>query len=822
MNTLPTPIDIPRGNPTAFVDRLADTHLSTHISTHISAHTGTHTSVPQPAVPPHHRAAATLPQPGASTPLMRRGAMVAQPWRGALRALVDAACNLTRRWAGQPAWPSWLAAHAAPAAADPIATAAWKRAAVHRRRTLLALVAGSVVAATAMLDQVLPAYSVDALRYAQIGLFALLLGWVAAGFFTALMGFWVLWRGDPHALSGRAVARRPIAASARTALVMPICNENVATTFAGLRATIESLSNAGGARLFDVYVLSDTSDPAIRTAELAAWAELRAALNGSNATDGHGYAAHTADVNGAGVRVYYRWRQRRTQRKSGNLADFCRRWGRIYRYMVVLDADSVMTGDCLLTLVRLMEAHPDAGIIQTAPQACGLSTIHARAQQFAGRVTGRLFSAGMQYWQLGESHYWGHNAIVRVQPFMAHCALAPLAGCGGLSGAILSHDFVEAALMRRAGYHVWLVPDLAGSYEQPPPNLLEELQRDRRWCQGNLQNSRLLAEPGLHAVHRAMLATGAMAYLSAPLWLGYLMLGVGLWLFADHSTLATSAAFGSGAPLATLVAAPAQMLALWAVTLAMLVMPRALGVAAIVLRGEQAQYGGMPALLRGALVEGVLSVLQAPLRMLAHTLFVIAALTGLKLEWKSPPRVACDIGWADAARLFAAVGTLMLIVGAAALALEPATLLWLAPVGVPLLLAVPLAVLTSRAALGERVRASGLLVTPEETHPPAALSAAAHFAGQATRLRQAACWRDALDNPWLFDVVRAAMGGRNTMWGQRGVARREMVNRLHGPHDMERLSSADRMRLLSEPQHLVRLRDQLLAQHRHRHATWAV
>ena len=162
-----------------------------------------------------------------------------------------------------------------------------------------------------------------------------------------------------------------------------------------------------------------------------------------------------------GTRVYYRWRQRRSQRKAGNVADFCRRWGRDYRYMVVLDADSVMSGDCLLSLVRLMEAHPRAGILQTAPQACGLSTLHARAQQFAGRVAGRLFAAGMQYWQLGESHYWGHNAIIRVEPFMRHCALAPLPGRGQTGTEILSHDFVEAALMRRAGYQVWLVPDLA-------------------------------------------------------------------------------------------------------------------------------------------------------------------------------------------------------------------------------------------------------------------------------------------------------------------------------------------------------------------------
>lgn len=731
------------------------------------------------------------PSRGASMPPMNRGSMTARPWRGFLGGVLDGWIALATRLAGSQDPQRASFDDEAPAPANATATAAWKQAASHRRRALLTLIALSVVAATVMLDQVLPNYDSGWLRNAQIGLFSILFGWVSAGFYTAMMGFWVQWRGDPHALSSRSVAQRPIAADARTALVMPICNEQVSTVFAGLRATMESLIAAGGARLFDVYLLSDTSDPAIRTAELAAWAELRDTMGGS-------------------TRIHYRWRQRRTQRKSGNVADFCRRWGKNYRYMVVLDADSVMTGDCLLSLVRLMEAHPDAGIIQTAPQASGLSTIHARAQQFAGRVTGRLFSAGMQYWQLGESHYWGHNAILRIAPFMKHCGLAALPGRGGLSGHILSHDFVEAALMRRAGYHVWLVNDLEGSYEQQPPNLLEELQRDRRWCQGNLQNARLLTEPGLHGVHRTMLVTGALAYLSAPLWLAYVLLGVALWLFGGHPAFSTDAVV------------PVEIMALWIGTLAMLVMPRALGVVSIVLRREQALYGGTAALVRGALMEGTLSVLQAPLRMVAHTLFVVVALTGLKLDWKSPPREANDIGWADASNRFALLGVMMLALGAGALALEPATLLWLAPVGVPLLLAVPLAVLTSRAGLGERVRQLGLLVTPEESRTPTVLREAASYARQNARQQgQFSQWREALDNPWLFDVVQKAMGTRHTMWGERGRARRQLVGRLRAAHDLDSLGVSDQMRLLSEPQHLVRLRDQLLAQAEPAHATWS-
>ena len=613
-----------------------------------------------------------VPGVGPSAPPIRRASMVATPWRGFWRGLFDGMAGV---FAGGD-----LEAEAK----EP-----WEVAAKWRRRVLLVLVALSAVGATALLTQVLPVYEANWLRVGQITLFSLLFAWVSAGFFTALMGFWVQLRGDPHALRYQDVLDDTLSPDARTAIIMPICNEQVATVFAGLRATLESVAAAGGSRLFDLYVLSDTSDPTLRAAELAAWAELRTTLGGNG-------------------RVYYRWRQHRTKRKSGNVADFCRRWGKDYRYMVVLDADSVMTGDALVTMVKLMEAHPKAGIIQTAPQACGLSTVHARAQQFAGRVAGRLFTAGMQYWQLGESHYWGHNAILRVEPFMRHCALAPIPGRGGLCGPILSHDFVEAALMRRAGYHVWLVGDLTGSYEQQPPDLLSELQRDRRWCQGNLQNARLIAEPGLHRVHRAMFAVGAMSYLSAPLWLVFLCLGTALWV--------------SGAGLAPhWQAVPVELRFLWAWTLAMLFLPRLLGVAAVFLRREQAGFGGAPALLRSALLETVLALLQAPVRMLAHSLFVLVALTGLKLEWKSPPRSANGVSWCEAAVRLAPTTLLVALQAALVAAVRPDALLSLLPVAVPLLLAVPLTVLTSHVVLGDWLRARAALLIPEEARSPAVL-----------------------------------------------------------------------------------------------------
>jgi membrane glycosyltransferase len=488
-----------------------------------------------------------------TAPPLNRGSMAPRPWRGFWNSMATAVLlpMVTLFKAGNPATTLRPLPAARP---EP-----WQSAAKRRRAVFLLLTLVSTVLATSIFADMQPDYDNAWLQYGQITLFALLSAWVVTGFMTAMMGFYVTIFGDKHALSSNKVQHYPLDASTRTAIIMPICNEDVRTVFAGLRATCESVAMTGHVKSFDVFVLSDSNNPAIIQAERAAWEDLRTQL-----------AGHPEQPQ---IEVYYRLRKRRTDRKAGNVADFCRRWGKDYRYMVVLDADSVMSGDCLVSMVKLMEANPKAGIIQTATQAIGHVTLHARAQQFASRVTGRLFTLGMQFWQMGESHYWGHNAIIRIAPFMEHCALAHIKGTGGMAGSIMSHDFVEAALMRRAGYHVWLVGDLVGSYEQQPPDLLAELQRDRRWCQGNLQNSRLIAEPGIHPVHRSMFGTGAMAYLSAPLWLCFLTLGTALWL--------------SGSPMiADWTLLPGELMSLWAWTLCMLFLPRILGIAAVLINRQ--------------------------------------------------------------------------------------------------------------------------------------------------------------------------------------------------------------------------------------------
>jgi membrane glycosyltransferase len=640
-----------------------------------------------------------------TAPAIARSPMRARPWFGPWRGLLIAL------------WPGLgVARH--PDDAD---APAWTGAARRRRRLLLALLLALAIGAAALGQAAGMPAGVPLL------LVTLLLTWVGIGLVTALMGAWVSWRGDDHTPAAHGPGT-PIRRDARTALTMPICNEDIATVFGGLRATCQSLAATGALPLFDVYILSDTPDPRLRAAELAAWRALRESL-------GDGPDGGPAP----GGRIFYRVRRRRSERKAGNVSDFLRRWGRHYRYMVVLDADSTMQGDTLVQLVRLMEAHPRAGILQTLPQAVGHDTLHARAQQFGTRVTGRLFARGMAYWQLGDSHYWGHNAILRVAPFMAHCRMAHLPGRGGLSGAILSHDFVEAAMMRRAGYEVWVLPDLAGSWEQTPPNLLDELQRDRRWCQGNLQNARLIAEPGWRPAHRAMFFTGAMSYLSAPLWLALLASG---WLWSTRADWAGWAAA-----------------ALWALTLTVLLLPRLLGVATVMLRHEQAAHGGSLRLLAGSALEAVLAALQAPVRMVAHSAFVVGALTGLKLEWRSPPRDAQDVAWGDA---LARIGLLSLPLAALVLLLAPGAreggLTWL-PIVLPLLLAVPMVVLTGSSRVGAGLRRHGLLAVDEELRPPPTLLMARRAADFAA-LQPAAAPAPATVRPQAGRPLQPSFGER--------------------------------------------------------------
>jgi len=742
-----------------------------------------------------------------STPPIVRTRMVPEPWHtSVLRLSWWRLLFKKNRTVEQPDAP------------HPLDRSGWRRVAAYRRAALLCLMLVQTAIATWHMKAVLP-YQGWALVDLQevyrqplqesarqilpylvqtsiLLLFALLFCWVSVGFWTALMGFFQLLKGrDRYNISATSAGNEPIPAEARTALVMPIANEDVPRVFAGLRATYESLLATGEIEHFDIFVLSDSNDPDTCVAEQKAWLEL------CREVDGFGH-------------IFYRRRRRRVKRKSGNIDDFCRRWGSSYRYMVVLDADSVMSGECLTSLVRLMEANPGAGIIQTGPKASGMDTLYARMQQFATRVYGPLFTAGLNFWQLGESHYWGHNAIIRVKPFIEHCALAPLPGKGSFAGDILSHDFVEAALMRRAGWGVWIAYDLPGSYEELPPNLLDELKRDRRWCHGNLMNFRLFLVKGMHTVHRFVFLTGVMSYLSAPLWFTFLALSTGL--LAIH-TLMVPEYFLQPNQLYPLWPQwhPQEAIALFSATLTLLFLPKLLSVVLIWIQGSR-EYGGGIRLLLSMILETLFSMLLAPVRMLFHTVFVTAAFLGWSVQWKSPQRADNATPWGEALRRHGSQMLLGVLWTALVAWLDPAFLWWLAPIVVSLILSAPVSVLTSRTGPGLAAFRRKLFLIPEEFNPPAELSATDRYnqQNQANALQQG--FIAATVDPSYNALVCAMARARHAKVVPAAETLREQ--RLGeilaaGPKGA---AEATRWRLLNDPEGMARLHERVWQDEQHR------
>lgn len=691
---------------------------------------------------------------------LARGAMVPRPWAG--NPLKRKFARLTGRVPRAEEGPE--------AKGPPI---------MLRRLGLLVLVACCAMVGTDYMSEVLPNHGNSWVEQAVLILFAVLFAWISAGFWTALMGMGVMLT-SPKRWTRRAaaLATQPRDPSCRTAIVMPICNEDVATVFAGLQATWESLDASGRREGFDFFVLSDTGKPDLRAAEQAAVTRFIARLGGDNAK----------------VRLFYRWRQHRTRKKAGNVADFCRRYGRAYRYMIVLDADSVMTGECLNGLVDLMEDSPDTGLIQTAPRATGLMTAHARSLQFSSAVYGPVFTAGLHYWQLGESHYWGHNAILRVAPFMEHCALAPIPGKGSMSGDVMSHDFVEAALLRRAGWKVWVAHDLPGSYEQVPPSLVTEVQRDRRWCHGNLQNSRLMFEPGLHPVHRSVFLTGVLAYVSAPLWFAFLLLSSVMFL----QYAATLPEFLT--PYQVFPLWPTNnvdlMLTLFGMTALLLIAPKFMALTVITLQGRAREYGGALRLVTSAVLEFLYTVFLAPVRMLFHSQFVVGALAGWKNAWVSPPRDDDATTWRDAWHRHGP-HTLLAATWAAALVLfgEGAFPWWLSPVIAGMLLAAPLSVWGSRSSIGRALRRHRLLMIPEEHVEPPVLTRTRELVAQAP---EDVSFAELLGSPASRDEALRGGALHVPSRGLKGAALQRVID--SAVHDGPKgLSPAQRMRLISDP-----------------------
>jgi membrane glycosyltransferase len=546
---------------------------------------------------------------------------------------------------------------------------------------------------------------VTALEWVLLILFVANFSWIALAFAGALAGFlWLLLlRPKP--------AQPPGSMRHCTAVVMPVYNESPARVFGAVAAMIEQVDASGLGQAFDWFLLSDTTDPEIFVAEEQLFLAIR---------EKHGYPS----------RLYYRHRPKNLNRKSGNIEDFVTRWGGRYEHMVVLDADSLMSGQTIVALAAAMEADPDSGIIQTLPLIVNRNTLFARLQQFAARIYGPVIAAGVSITMGRDGNYWGHNAIIRTKAFAAHCGLPVLRGRPPFGGHILSHDFVEAALMRRAGYAVYMLPELGGSYEECPPSLIDLSMRDRRWCQGNLQHSRVLPAKGLHPMSRQHLVTGIMAYAASPLWLAQLIVGL---LIVVQASYVKPEYF----PVAfTLFPAwprfdPERSLHLFAITMAILLLPKLLGlILALIKRPARRGADGALRLIASAAVEIIMSALLAPIMMLIQTGHVMHFVFGFDTGWDPQRRDDGSIPFkAIIARHLShvALGFVTLIGG---LLISPSLVAWMSPTILGLILAIVLSWGTGLRSVGLALRRAGLLMTPEEHQTPAVVARANQLADE--------------------------------------------------------------------------------------------
>lgn len=563
---------------------------------------------------------------------------------------------------------------------------AWRRTAVVSATVI------STLGASAVMARLLAPKGFSVADAAMLGLFVLLFAWVAFAFVSAVAGFVLMWRArdlEPW-------RPQPIIFS-RTALLMPTYNEDPGRILSGVQAIYEELEAMGVAELYDIFVLSDTRDGAIAQAEATGVVRLRLKLSAPD-------------------RIFYRRRAQNLDRKAGNISDWVTQFGAGYESMIILDADSLMTGDTIVRLTAAMERDRKVGLIQTLPSIIGASTLFARLQQFAARAYGPVIAQGQAWWSGAEGNYWGHNAIIRTRAFAACAGLPHIKTGKPFGGHIMSHDFVEAALLRRGGWAVRMAPDLTGSYEEAPPSLIDMAVRDRRWCQGNLQHSAVLGAKGLHWVSRLHLVRGVLAYLTAPLWLAFLVMGGVVWFQQRDAGHAIDASMAG---------------ALFAATMALLLIPKLLG-ALLVGRDKAARQasGGARGLVSSVIAEVALSALMAPVFMLMHSRAVVDVLRGRHSGWAAQQRDDGRLKFKRAWRHHWLHTTLGLAWGGAAFALDPLLLAWTSPVAVGLALAIPLSMATSRADAGGASRKLGLFLTPEETKAPDVAARAAVLRSQ--------------------------------------------------------------------------------------------
>jgi membrane glycosyltransferase len=544
---------------------------------------------------------------------------------------------------------------------------------------------------------ILSANELKPLEMIILVLFGISFTWLSMAFWSGVFGFILqMLKIDPLSLKfTKHLVPDDAPITTRTAVVMPVYNEETRRVIAGFEATLRSLEKTGHIDKFDFFLLSDTTDLQIAQAERDAWQQLSERLG---------------DLS---KQAFYRRREKNSGRKVGNLAEFCQRWGANYEHMIVLDADSIMAGECLLKMVRAMQANPRTGLIQTIPIPVRQTTFFGRFVQFAAVLYSPMLATGLAFWQTDAANYWGHNAIIRMRAFIDHCGLPTLPGKAPFGGDILSHDFVEAALLRRAGWDVFLLADLEGSYEEVPCNIIDYAKRDRRWVQGNIQHLGLLITPGLHPLSRLHFLLGATAYITSLVWMLLLALST-----ADAVVRAINANvyFTEVHQLYPTwpIAKTELIIALIALTGVLLLGPKLLGVI-VTLTHRRTQFGGTWAILKGAILETLFAILIAPIMMVYHAYFVISVLLGFKVNWDSQEREGRLLPWGECIARTSRMTLAAALWGYVTYLYAPIFFWWLLPVVTGLVLSAPLVRYSSSLDLGRRARAHKIFITPSES-----------------------------------------------------------------------------------------------------------
>ena len=538
----------------------------------------------------------------------------------------------------------------------------------HTRLWRLATFAPALLTTMGLITVFTDFFAMDGLTWfetALITLIAVTFFWISLSVSTVTVGVFNLMRRPAQA------ARRAVSPM-KTALLVPVYNENPVDVFGNASAMLAELKTAAHPHDYTLFILSDTRDEAIAEAELHAFANLQARADGE-------------------LNIHYRRRPDNVDRKVGNLADWVENWGGGYEAMLVLDADSLMSADAIVALTDELSSDPSAGLIQSVPQLIGANTLFGRVQQFSNTIYGAALAEGLAKWADREGNYWGHNAIIRTAAFASSAGIPKLDTFRSKGALILSHDFVEAGLLRRAGWGVRFLPRIKGSYEEVPANLIDYVRRDRRWCQGNLQHLNILGSKGFHAVTRFHLFHGAMSYLLSPAWFALLTVWAVMGVSVEENVI--SYFTGENPQVHWPEMSHVNNVFILLFMYGMLLAPKFLGATAIGRTGlNMRDLGGPVQFVLSFVTEIVISVLYAPILMVQQTVAVARTYLGFKEGWAPQAR---DGGrhsvWTHLKfHALETVTGVALVVGMS----EGIITLWLAPIAVSLACAVLLSMLS--------------------------------------------------------------------------------------------------------------------------------